>query len=646
MPDKGSIRVSVAGATDVGQVRDHNEDNLLVADLTAGERLGSGDSFSRDLGEKGLLVSVADGMGGAASGELASEMAVDILHETALALDVAEGTTDIDAVSTGLSDCVNTANTRIFDRSQAESEHRGMGTTMTAVWAVGNQIAIAQVGDSRAYLLRKGKLVQVTKDQSLISQLIEDGTLTEEEAERLGGRNIILQALGVEEGVTVEMKTMEILAGDLLLLCSDGLSGMVKDDQIEATLGEAEDLGPAAARLIGLANEGGGRDNITVILVRFDGPGLRAPMQPLEAGEGSEAPAFAPPTVPEARPPNRKPLMFGGGALLIAVIAFFVLTGGSGDITFVFPVAGVSGTLTPIDGDGKPTGDPVPLTPAAGSTESLVAGLSAGRYRIEATHPDWKEFREDYKIGGQGEFPVKMVPKPGTLILTSRLLRVKVLVTNSEPEPWDREIGLETEDRTTLEGVPAGNLTITVSRDQFATAIHERELPANGSLTFDIPELDPRLGRLEISGGVPGMEIVIEDEWSERVWSGVLPESGAIEVPVRVGDHMLTATHEKYVTFEEPVTIPEEGTPQIRIPATGKKGTLKVTGPAGERVFVTATGSQSWEKRGKISESGEALFSNVPPGEYEVRIQAGGQTPLTKTVTVEAAREAIVEFPQ
>ena len=137
MPELGAIRVTVAGATDVGQIRDHNEDNLLVADLTAGERTGSGDAIaSRELGAKGLLVAVADGMGGAASGELASEMAVDTLYEQARVAGI-DDSMEMEGVARNLADCVTVANTRIFEKSQAESEHRGMGTTMTAVHAMG-----------------------------------------------------------------------------------------------------------------------------------------------------------------------------------------------------------------------------------------------------------------------------------------------------------------------------------------------------------------------------------------------------------------------------------------------------------------------------------------------------------------------------
>jgi len=651
MPEKGSIRISVAGATDVGQVREHNEDNLLIADLTAGERLGSGDTLSRELGEKGLLVSVADGMGGAASGELASEMAVDIVHEIAVDLPIDEGSSDIDAVATALTNCVTEANTRIFDKSQAESEHRGMGTTMTAVWGLGNQIAISQVGDSRAYLLRKGKLVQVTKDQSLISQLIEDGTLTEEEAERLGGRNIILQALGVEEGVKVETKTMEVLDGDLLVLCSDGLSGMMKDDAIEATVAAAGDLGPACARLIQQANEGGGRDNITVILVRFEGEGLRAPMQPLTAEEGAPtAQSFAAPDVPEAKTPRTKPAICAIGALIVAIVSFFLLTGGDGDVTFRFPAVGTTGRLVPLGDDGKPVpdGETIELQPAAGQDMVLVEGVPSGLYRLTASHPDYASVPVDYEISGGAEVDVEMTPLPGTVHLLPELGRVTVTVrqkpAGDSGTPWSNEFALEVAEPRDIENVPAGDLEITVARPSFRTKKIPAVLPPNGSLEVPLPMLDAITGKVELTGSVPGMKVEIKDDWGEVIWSGVMPDSGSLATQVRIGEHSLIATHEKFETYEAEVTIAEGEASLVPIHAEKKRGSLVVVGPVDGRVTVTSAEETDWEKRNKIPAEGKILFERVPPGRYEVIFERPGQPMVRKMVTVEAALEASVEF--
>ncbi|MEN8149038.1 MAG: Stp1/IreP family PP2C-type Ser/Thr phosphatase [Planctomycetota bacterium] len=654
MPEKGSIRISVAGTTDVGQVREHNEDNLLVVDLAAGERLGSGDTLSRELGGKGLLVAVADGMGGAASGELASEMAVDSVHDCASAGPIGEES-EIDAVAVALTDCVTEANTRIFDKSQAESEHRGMGTTMTAAWGFGNQIAIAQVGDSRAYLLRKGKLVQVTKDQSLIEQLIQDGTLTEEEAERLGGRNIILQALGVEEGVDVETKTMEVLDGDLFVLCSDGLSGMVKDEAIEAAVADVTDpateLGPACAKLIQLANEGGGRDNITVILARFEGEGLRAPMQPLSAEEGAPAaPAFAAPEVPQAKTPRTKPAICAIGALVVAIVSFFLLTGSDGDVTFRFPAEGAAGELIEVDEVGQPVsgGRTFTLAPPEGEKAALVESVPDGRYRLTARHEKYATLTVDYEIDGGGEIDVEMLPLPGTVTLVPALARVTVKVHRKPAKesdvPWSNEVKFEAAKPRVLDKVPAGDLEITVSRPSFVSKTITAVLPPKGEATIELPELEPITGKLEVSGGAPGMEVRIADDWGEVVWSATMPEAGGLEARVRVGEHFLSATHEKFEAHEDEVKIVEGETFLLRIPAIEKRGMLLVTGPADGRVTVTGTGGSKWEKRQKIPAEGKIRFEHVPPGKYEVRCELPDRPAAHEIVTVEAAREASVEF--
>src|SRR5437879_1190039 len=150
-----------------------------------------------------------------------------------------------------------------------------MGTTTTAVGVLGDHFFLSQVGDSRAYLIREGQAVQLTKDQSLMQRLVEAGELTEEEAARSERRNIILQALGPDARVKVDLTHQEVRRGDILVLCSDGLSGQVKKEEIAEIVTRASDLQTAADRLIALANERGGPDNITVIIARFDGAGLR-----------------------------------------------------------------------------------------------------------------------------------------------------------------------------------------------------------------------------------------------------------------------------------------------------------------------------------------------------------------------------------
>jgi PPM family protein phosphatase len=171
---------------------------------------------------------------------------------------------------------VETANSHLHSYAKAHPEVRGMGTTTTAVGVLGDHVFLTQVGDSRAYLIRNGTAYQLTKDQSLMQRLVEAGELTEEEAAQSERRNIILQALGPEARVKADLTYQELRRGDVLVLCSDGLTGQVKKEEIGAIAGDARDLPAACDRLIALANERGGPDNITVIIARFDGDGLRA----------------------------------------------------------------------------------------------------------------------------------------------------------------------------------------------------------------------------------------------------------------------------------------------------------------------------------------------------------------------------------
>jgi protein phosphatase len=180
-----------------------------------------------------------------------------------------------------LREAVEAANTHIHAYAKGHPEARGMGTTTTAVGVLGDHVFLTQVGDSRAYLIRNGTAYQLTKDQSLMQRLVEAGELTEEEAAHSERRNIILQALGPDSRVKVDLTHQELRRGDVLVLCSDGLTGQVKKEEIGEIAGSEPDLPVACDRLIALANQRGGPDNITVIIARFDGDGLRA----AEAGD-------------------------------------------------------------------------------------------------------------------------------------------------------------------------------------------------------------------------------------------------------------------------------------------------------------------------------------------------------------------------
>jgi PPM family protein phosphatase len=275
----GTIRLRVFGQTAVGQVREHNEDNFLIADLTRKSReFSSGQLYQ--IGRCGAVFGVCDGMGGAAAGEVASRLGVDIIYNQLIAAGVPRGREDL---ARRLVNAIQDAGHRIFSEARADRTRRGMGTTATVAAFLDDRLFIAQVGDSRAYVVRNGELVQVTRDQSLVNQLIEAGQLTEEEAETFEHNNIILQALGTSETVQVDLTYVDLRSNDTLMLCSDGLSSMVRSEDIRDTLVGVNDANEACQALIDKANEAGGHDNVTVVVVKFGGSGLREPAPEDEA---------------------------------------------------------------------------------------------------------------------------------------------------------------------------------------------------------------------------------------------------------------------------------------------------------------------------------------------------------------------------
>ena len=207
------------------------------------------------------LFAVADGMGGAQAGEVASQIAVEAFEPSARGDESPERY---------LRRITERANERIHDLSEQDSEHSGMGTTLTAALVSDDEVALAHVGDSRAYLFRNGELRLLTSDHSLVEELRRQGRLTEEEAEDHPQRSIITRALGPESDVEIDTMTYRARPGDVYLLCSDGLTTMIKEEEIAKTLAAAPDLDGAVMRLVRLANQAGGRDNITVIAFRLD----------------------------------------------------------------------------------------------------------------------------------------------------------------------------------------------------------------------------------------------------------------------------------------------------------------------------------------------------------------------------------------
>jgi protein phosphatase len=267
-PSSAGIRVRLFGRTDVGQIREHNEDNFLVADLTRRSRSLMETDRVQSVAERGTVLGVCDGMGGAAAGEVASQLAVDIIYEK---LSQGDPPTSHDDLARRLVNAVEEAGGRIFGEARADRTRRGMGTTATIAALLDSRLFVAQVGDSRAYVLRGDKFVQVSRDQSLVNQLIEAGQLTEEEAETFEHNNIILQALGTAETVQVDLTYVDLRHGDTLLVCSDGLSGMVRADEMREVLLSHRDPFDACKELVDRANRAGGHDNITVIVAVFEG---------------------------------------------------------------------------------------------------------------------------------------------------------------------------------------------------------------------------------------------------------------------------------------------------------------------------------------------------------------------------------------
>ncbi len=273
--EPGTVSVRFFGRTDVGLVREHNEDNFLVSCLDEARRFPPMEEvIACEVGPRGVVFAVCDGMGGANAGEVASQMAVDTLHEV---MSGWEAPADRDVFAHRLVKAVEAAGERIFSAAKMDSELRGMGTTATVAGLIDEVLFVGQVGDSRAYVLREGRLGLLTKDQSLVNQLIEAGQLSEEDAESFELGNIILQALGTTETVSVDLSFLSLRRGDRLMLSSDGLTGLVHDEVIRDVLQEVEDPRACCERLVEMANAGGGHDNITVIVVDFDGEGLEPP---------------------------------------------------------------------------------------------------------------------------------------------------------------------------------------------------------------------------------------------------------------------------------------------------------------------------------------------------------------------------------
>jgi serine/threonine protein phosphatase PrpC len=331
---KGSVRVSVFGKTDLGRTREHNEDTFLVADLTTGNASLQPEVRNHEIGSRGSLFVVADGMGGAAAGELASAMASDLIYRHMATAWANDRTTTAAQFAFRLKEAVELANAQIYSYAREHPEVRGMGTTVTAAGVFQGDLYLTQIGDSRGYLIRGSEAIQLTKDQSLMQRLVEAGELTEHEAEQSERRNIILQALGPDPRVKVDLTYQAIRRGDTLILCSDGLSGLVRREEFATLAQQHGDAQALCAALIDLANARGGPDNITVVIARFDGDGLlepdgaegvgyqtyQIPSSDEQSDTPSEAAEAAPPRPPEPALPFDRLRSVGLIALVVGVL--------------------------------------------------------------------------------------------------------------------------------------------------------------------------------------------------------------------------------------------------------------------------------------------------------------------------------------
>jgi serine/threonine protein phosphatase PrpC len=262
------FHLDVAAHSDPGLQREDNQDSFLV--------ISPADDAPRPPAQP-VVLAVCDGMGGAAGGDVASHIAVDVLREV---MATGDAPATADALGRLLRHGVEEAARRVHAAAAATRALRGMGTTATACAISGETLFIAQVGDSRAYLLRDDELTQLTRDQTLATLMLERGQLQPEDLPTFPLGHVILQAVGTSERVEVDLTRVRVARGDVILVCSDGLHGPVSSETIRATLAEAASASDACASLIGLAIEAGGPDNVTAIVARVTGDSLQLPSGP------------------------------------------------------------------------------------------------------------------------------------------------------------------------------------------------------------------------------------------------------------------------------------------------------------------------------------------------------------------------------
>jgi serine/threonine protein phosphatase PrpC len=630
-----TAKAAVVGVTDVGRVREHNEDNFLVLNRADGRRGDDSERVEVQL-DGALLLVVCDGMGGAAAGEIASRMATERMAKELGGADFANSSPD--QIAAVMDKAVQLANSDIHEAAKANPAQKGMGTTMTAAVVTPGRLFVSQVGDSRAYLLRKNLLNQLTKDQSLIGQLIEEGTLTEEEAEKLGGRNIVLQAVGVEENLRVDTKYWPLLRGDVLLVCSDGLSGMVKDARMkEILLAAGEDVGRAAKDLIAEANANGGRDNVTSIVARFDGEALRPPMESAQDGEMQKAGvAFKAPPPPDVENPMRRMGILGLAVLAVIAALFFALRKTTADVQVTTP-PGLAVHLKLIAPDGKvrelDAKDGVALfegVPPSDKPFVLVASA--------AKHEDDEK---DVAIAeaGQAQLSAEPVPKRGTVSVQSLTPRVDVRIqapgTHKKVPAHDQTIPLPVaEQERTFGLIPAGEVTVSATRQGFRSWTKSGRLDPEGTLAFEVPKLDEVKGRLAVNCSQSNAAVEVFDDQGEPVAKDSVTD-GRARLSVRVGRQSVRVTKTGFKEFTADVDVTEGAEANVQATLEVVKTQVTLIGPADAEFEVMKKLNNAPPERkeyGSLAGGSRKLF--LEPGNYELRWQVGAdvKTPIEFSV--------------
>jgi PPM family protein phosphatase len=262
------LRFEVFARTEVGCARERNEDAFLVLNLATGDTGLLPDARVQPLEAPGTVLGVCDGMGGAAAGDIASKLACAALDQVMRAKAPLRS---VDEAEAALLQAVTAANRSILDHAKVHPEKRGMGTTMTAAALFDGELVVVQVGDSRAYLRRGSTLQQLTMDQNVVGQMIATGRIAADQARNVKQRNMLLEAIGVQEKVGPDLVRVRVQAGDVLMLCSDGLTGPLEDRRLLELMLQHQDPVRTCRALTEAACALGGPDNVTVVIARFIG---------------------------------------------------------------------------------------------------------------------------------------------------------------------------------------------------------------------------------------------------------------------------------------------------------------------------------------------------------------------------------------